>query len=84
MRIEQQITKCRKENKACAMMESPAEGQQRVELLQVYQRTSGSEERCEAESVAGVKAGVLKDWIVEGNKYSDNWLPTKLWLCVQQ
>ena len=26
MRIEQQITKCKEENKACAMMESPAEG----------------------------------------------------------
>ena len=26
MRIEQQITKCIEENKACAMMESPAEG----------------------------------------------------------
>ena len=47
MRIEQQITKCIEENKACAMMESPAEGQQQVV------RTSGSEERGEAESVAG-------------------------------
>ena len=35
VRIEQQITKCKEENKACAMMESPAEGQQQVVRLQV-------------------------------------------------
>ena len=33
--IEQQITKCKEENKACATMELPAEGQQQEVRLQV-------------------------------------------------